>query len=53
MYLLTSLYSPHAQEQENVMKGTWTNNDRTRNLKKEVGSGSLCWMKLREKEENE
>ena len=22
---LPSLYSPHAQEQENIMKGTWTN----------------------------
>ena len=38
---------PLTQQQENFIKGTWTNNNRTRNLKKEVACRSLCWAKLR------
>ena len=42
-----SLCLPPVLQQENVMKGALNIRDRTRNLKKEVGKGSLCYQKLR------
>ena len=47
MYLLPRLFLSPFLQQENVMKGTLSNKDRTRNRRKEVGKGSLCYQKLR------